>query len=154
MMGDTITELGGTLEHFAGDGVMSSSTTPFFRTITSAHAVRMAATMREGFAAMCRQLAEARLQARVRRRDRRGTRNLGRVGFEGRHDYGAIGNVTILAARRGARRRGPDPAQPRVAAMVEDVAEVEEIGELQIKGLSRPVAATNVLGVVTPAASR
>ena len=83
-----------------------------------------------------------------------GYATLGRIGFEGRHDYGAIGNVTILAARLSSQA-GADQIllSQRAAAMVEDVAHVESVGELQIKGLSRPVSVSNVVALVPVAAS-
>jgi hypothetical protein len=65
----------------------------------------MAVRMREGGQRTGRGLAAARLRARVRR-DLARVRDLGRIGFEGRYDYG-IGTVTNLAARL---RAGEPPA--------------------------------------------
>jgi adenylate cyclase len=77
-----------------------------------------------------------------------GYATLGRIGFEGRYDYGAIGNVVIMASRLSS---GAGPNQillsQRAQAMVEEVAEVESVGELNLKGFSRPVPAGNVLAV-------
>ena len=75
-----------------------------------------------------------------------GYATLGMIGFEGRVDYAAIGPATNLASRLC------DQAQPgqvlisqRVLAMLEDLLEVEPIGELTLKGLPHPVPAFNVL---------
>ena len=77
-----------------------------------------------------------------------GYATLGRIGFEGRFDYAAIGSVTNLAARLCAE------AQPwqilvtqRVHAEAEDIAVSEPVGELTLKGFSRPVAAFDVRGL-------
>jgi len=146
MMGAAITEHGGTLEHFAGDGVMVFFNDPIAQDDHVERAVRMALAMRERF----RPLAEA-----WRKRGYElgfgvgiatGYATLGRIGYEGRHDYGAIGNVVILASRLSSQA-GADQIllSQRAAAMVEDSIEIEPLGELEIKGLSRPVSASNVL---------
>jgi len=146
MMGAAITEHGGTLEHFAGDGVMVFFNDPIAQDDHVERAVRMALAMRERF----RPLAEA-----WRKRGYElgfgvgiasGYATLGRIGYEGRHDYGAIGNVVILASRLSSQA-GADQIllSQRAAAMVEDTIEIEPLGELEIKGLSRPVSASNVL---------
>jgi class 3 adenylate cyclase len=75
-----------------------------------------------------------------------GYATIGAIGFEGRWDYGAIGTVTNLAARLCGEAR---PAQilvsQRVLGAVEDVVEVEPVGELSLKGFHRPVPAHNVV---------
>jgi class 3 adenylate cyclase len=145
MLGEAITEYGGTLEHFAGDGVMVFFNDPVEQPDHAERAVRMAVTMRERF----RPLA-----AEWRRRGyglgfgvgiATGYATLGRIGFEGRYDYAAIGSVVILASRFSSRA-APDQIllSQRAAGMVEGVIEIEPLGELEIKGLSRPVAAVNV----------
>jgi class 3 adenylate cyclase len=68
------------------------------------------------------------------------------VGFEGRWDYGAIGTVTNLAARLcGEAKPGQILIAQRVLASVEDLVEVEPVGDLALKGLLRPVAAFNLI---------
>ena len=112
-------------------------------------AVRMAVAMRDRFAAAGRGMGKARLRARVRRSaSRPGYATLGRIGFEGRYDYAAIGNVTILASRLSSQAEANQILlSPRAHAVVEGRVEVESIGELQLKGMSRPVVAANVVGV-------
>ena len=77
-----------------------------------------------------------------------GYATLGRIGFEGRFDYAAIGSVTNLAARLCAEAA---PWQilvtQRVYAEAEDVAVGEPVGELTLKGFSRPVPAFNIRGL-------
>ena len=74
-----------------------------------------------------------------------GYATLGRIGFEGRYDYGAIGNVVILAQRLSAEAKtGQILLSQRVHAAVEGDVEAESVGELNLKGISRPVPAVNV----------
>jgi class 3 adenylate cyclase len=77
-----------------------------------------------------------------------GYATLGRIGFEGRYDYGALGPVTNLASRLS------DHAQPgqtlvgqRVYAAVEDQVELAPGGELELKGFGRPIVAYEILGL-------
>jgi adenylate cyclase len=77
-----------------------------------------------------------------------GFATLGRIGFEGRFDYAAIGSVTNLAARLCAEA-GPSQilVAQRVFSATEDVAFGEPVGELDLKGFSRPVRAFAVTGI-------
>src|SRR2546422_1020846 len=76
-----------------------------------------------------------------------GYATIGAIGFEGRWDYGAIGTVTNLAARLcGEARPGQVLVSQRVLAAVEDLVDVETVGDLGLKGFHRPVPAYNVLG--------
>jgi class 3 adenylate cyclase len=75
-----------------------------------------------------------------------GYATLGRIGFEGRFDYGAIGPVTNLGARlSSAAKAGQILLSQRAFAAVEDEVEVEPMGEITVKGYSRPQPAYNVL---------
>ncbi len=146
MIGEAIIDHGGTLEHFAGDGVMVFFNDPVEQDDHVERAVRMAVDMRTQFAVV---------EARWRKRGYElgfgvgiavGYATLGRIGFEGRYDYGAIGNVVILASRLSSQATANQILiSQRAAGMVEDVVDVESVGELQLKGLSRPVSASNVL---------
>src|SRR5438128_877875 len=69
-----------------------------------------------------------------------GYATIGAIGFEGRWDYGAIGTVTNLAARLcGEARPGQVLVSQRVLAAVEDLVDVETVGDLGLKGFHRPV---------------
>jgi class 3 adenylate cyclase len=77
-----------------------------------------------------------------------GYATLGRIGFEGRHDYGAIGPVTNLASRLSERAdAGRILVAQRVYAAVEEAVEAEQVGELELKGFGRPVPAYDVRGL-------
>ena len=75
----------------------------------------------------------------------------GQIGFEGRLDYAAIGTVTNLAKRLCSdAASGQILISQRVAIAIEDVIEVEPIGELSLKGFQRPMAAYSVRGLRPP----
>jgi class 3 adenylate cyclase len=152
MMGEAITEHGGTLEHFAGDGVMTFFNDPVLQPDHVERAVRMAVDMRERYQPLAERWRKRGYVLGFGVGIATGYATLGRIGFEGRYDYGAIGNVVILASRLSSEAEANQILlSQRAHAMIEDVVEVEPVGELALKGISRPVVATNVLGVVTPA---
>jgi class 3 adenylate cyclase len=148
MIGDAIVEHGGTLEHFAGDGVMVFFNDPVPQDDHVERAVRMAITMRERFAVLSGAWHKRGYELGFGVGIAVGYATLGRIGFEGRYDYGAIGNVVILASRLSSQA-GPNQIllSQRAIAMVEGMVEVESVGELTLKGMSRPVTASNVVGV-------
>ena len=148
MMGTVITEHEGTLEHFAGDGVMVFFNDPVQQADHVERAVRMAITMRERFAELADGWHKRGYELGFGIGIAVGYATLGRIGFEGRYDYGAIGNVVILASRLSSQAQaGQILLSQRAHAMVEGMVEVESLGELTLKGISRPVAASNVVGV-------
>ncbi len=145
-MGRLILAYDGTLEHFAGDGLMVFFNDPVPVEDATARAVRMALDMR----ARVRELT-----AQWRKRDcaldvgigiAAGYATLGVIGFEGRWDYAAIGSVTNLAARLcGEAKPGQILTNQKTLSQVEELVEVEPVGELVLKGFAHPVAAFNVV---------
>jgi len=76
-----------------------------------------------------------------------GYATLGTIGFEGRFDYAAIGTVSNVASRLcDEARPGQILISPRVLMAVEDAISVEPVGDFALKGISRPLAAYNVVG--------
>jgi class 3 adenylate cyclase len=148
MLGEAVTEHGGTLEHFAGDGVMIFFNDPAPQEDHVERAVRMAVAMRERFAPLAAGWAKRGYDLGFGVGIATGYATLGRIGYEGRFDYAAIGNVTILASRLSSQAEANQILlSPRAHAVVEGRVEVESMGELQLKGMSRPVVAANVVGV-------
>ena len=69
----------------------------------------------------------------------------GRIGFEGRFDYAAIGSVVNLAARLcDEAKDGQILIDRKVHAAIEETSGTEPAGELTLKGFHRPVRAFNV----------
>jgi adenylate cyclase len=147
-MGGLIFRFEGTVEHFAGDGLMVFFNDPLPCPDPEARAVRMALAMRERM---------AELSARWRRHGHElgfgvgissGYATLGTIGFEGRFQYAAIGSSVNLAARlcdeAGA---GQVLVSRRVFAAVEDLVEARPLPDLTLKGFRNPVAALEVTGL-------
>ncbi|HEY7525674.1 MAG TPA: response regulator [Candidatus Limnocylindria bacterium] len=148
MMGEAITAHEGTLEHFAGDGVMVFFNDPISQQDHVERAVRMAVEMRDRFVALADAWQHRGYELGFGVGIAVGHATLGRIGFEGRHDYGAIGNVTILASRLSSQAQaGQILLGPRISAILGGRAELESVGELRLKGLSRPVEAWNVVSL-------
>jgi class 3 adenylate cyclase len=77
-----------------------------------------------------------------------GYATLGRIGFEGRHDYGALGPVTNLASRLSTNAAaGQILIGQRVFGAVEGAVDAAPVGDLELKGFGRAIAAYEVLGV-------
>jgi adenylate cyclase len=152
-MGRLIVEHEGTLERFTGDGMMVFFNDPVPVENPAERAIRMAIAMRDS-------VRELRVKWKKRGVDldlgvgiAQGYATIGAIGFEGRMDYGAIGTVTNLAARLcGEAKPGQVLVSQRMLGMVEDLVEAGEVGELSLKGFSKPVSAFNITGLKAGAA--
>ena len=141
-MGELIAEHGGTLEHFEGDGMMIFFNDPVETPDHEQRAVHMAMAMRDRFAEISAPWKKKGYDLGLGFGIAVGYATLGRIGYEGRYDYAAIGNVTILAQRLSARAEaGQILVSQRLNAAVEDRIETGSIGDLELKGFSRPVPA-------------
>ncbi|TMG55922.1 MAG: GAF domain-containing protein [Chloroflexi bacterium] len=154
-MGELIVEHRGTLEHFAGDGMMIFFNDPLPVERHELQAVRMAFAMRARFDELARGWRKRGYELGFGVGIATGYATLGRIGFEGRYDYGAIGNVVILAQRLSAEAKGGQILlSQRVHAAVEGDAETRAVGDLSLKGFTRPVPAFAAESVKTPTPAR
>jgi adenylate cyclase len=154
-MGELIVKHQGTLEHFAGDGMMIYFNDPLPVERHELQAVRMACAMRERFLEMAGAWRRRGYELGFGVGIGTGYATLGRIGFEGRYDYGAIGNVVILAQRLSAEAKaGQILLSQRVHAAVEGDAETTAVGELALKGFTRPVPAFAAESLKTPTPAR
>jgi len=145
-MGTLIFRFEGTLERFSGDGLMVFFNDPLPCPDPAARAVRMAAAMRECVGELSEKWRKRGHQLDFGVGISQGYATLGKIGFEGRFDYAAIGTVTNLASRLcDEARPGQVLICQRTYTAVEQLVEVESMGQLALKGLHRPVAAYNVL---------
>jgi adenylate cyclase len=144
-MGELIYRCEGTLERFTGDGMMIFFNDPLPCSDPAERAVHMAISMRSRVAEL-----KARWQRRGHRLDfavgvAMGYATLGKIGFEGRFDYAAIGTVTNLAARLCDEAQGNQIlVSQRIYSAVEALVEAEAVGELSLKGFSRPILGYNI----------
>ena len=146
-LGRAIMAYDGTIEHFAGDGVMILFNDPVPVDSHELQAIRMALVMRDSVAALSRGWRKRGYALGFGVGIAGGYATIGTIGFEGRLDYGAIGTVTNLAARLcGEASDGQILISPRIFSKVEAHIEAEAVGELALKGFHRPVFAHNVLG--------
>lgn len=149
-LGELIFRFEGTLERFTGDGLLVFFNDPVPCEDAPVRAVRMAVAMQD-------RVRELAVEAWRRRGHdlalaigiAHGYATLGRIGFAERSDYAAIGTVVNLAARLCAEAA---PWQvlvsQKVHAAVEDVTTSEAVGDLPLRGFSRPVRTFAVTGLV------
>lgn len=153
-LGELIHRHEGTLDHFAGDGFMVLFNDPLPCPDPAMRAVRMAVEMREVVAGLSVKWRRYGPELGFGIGIARGYATLGRIGFEGRFDYSAIGTVVNLAARLCAEAKaGQILVDGKVHSAAEEYADMEAAGELTLKGLTRPMMAYNVSALhalVTP----
>jgi class 3 adenylate cyclase len=145
-MGRFILAHDGTLERFTGDGLMVFFNDPIPVPDAPERAVRMAVAMRDRVAELAVRWRREGYELDLGLGIARGYATLGAIGFEGRWDYAALGTVTNLAARLcGEARPGQVLVAHRVLAALDELVDVEPLGEVALKGFRRPVAVFNVL---------
>jgi adenylate cyclase len=148
VLGPLIYKHEGTLERFAGDGLNVLFNDPLPCSDPSVRAVRMAIEMRDAVANLAVEWRKLGHDLGFGIGIAHGYATLGRIGFEGRYDYSAIGTVVNLAARLCAEARGGQILiDGKVQMAVETLTDIEPLGELVLKGMQRPVAAFNILGM-------
>jgi len=137
-VGGLVMEHEGTLEHFAGDGIMVFFNDPTLQDDHAARAVRMAIAIRERFAEIGEEWRRRGHILQVGIGIATGYATMGRIGFEGRYDYGGVGNAIILASRlSGEAAAGEILISQRTFAAVDGAVPAEPVGERQLKGFSR-----------------
>jgi adenylate cyclase len=147
-MGELIFRYEGTIEHFAGDGMMIFFNDPLPCPDPAERAVCMAVAMRARVGEL-----KVKWQRRGHQLDfgvgiSMGYATLGKIGFEGRFDYAAIGTVTNLASRLCDEARGSQILiSQRIYSVVEELVEAEVLDQLTLKGFSKPVIAHNVISL-------
>ncbi len=145
-LGALIVQHEGTLERFAGDGLLVVFNDPIECADHTERAVSMALAMRDGVG----ELAEA-----WRRQGHdlgfgvgiaRGFATLGQIGFERRLDYAAIGTVSNLAARLcGEAKAGQILVSQKVATVAAATADTGFVGDMQLKGFARATPVYEIL---------
>jgi len=148
-IGDSIIKYSGTLERYAGDGVMVVFNDPVPVENPARQAVLMALEMRDAIGTLTERWRRLGHEIGFGIGIAHGFATLGTIGFEGRFDYAAIGTVSNLASRLcDEAKPGQILISPRVLMAVEDAVKVEPVGEFALKGIRRPLSAYNVVAVL------
>ena len=149
-VGEKIIKYSGTLERYAGDGVMVVFNDPVPVENPALQAVLMALEMREAIGALTETWLRWGHDIGFGIGIAHGFATLGTIGFEGRFDYAAIGTVSNVASRLcDEAKPGQILISPRVLTKVENAVTVEPVGEFALKGIRRPLAAYNVVAAAT-----
>jgi adenylate cyclase len=149
-IGASIIKYSGTLERYAGDGVMVVFNDPVPVENPALQAVLMALEMRDAIGALTETWRRWGHDIGFGIGIAHGFATLGTIGFEGRFDYAAIGTVSNVASRLcDEAKPGQILISPRVLTKVENAVAVEPVGEFELKGIRRPLAAYNVIGTTS-----
>ena len=145
-IGEIIINYSGTLERFAGDGVMVVFNDPVPVPNPELQAVQMPLDMRVAIGALIEKWRRLGHDLGFGIGISHGFATLGTIGFEGRFDYAAIGTVSNVASRLcDEAKPGQILISPKVLMAVEQAVTVEPVGEFALKGIRRPMSAYNVL---------
>jgi adenylate cyclase len=145
-IGGIIIKYSGTLERYAGDGVMVVFNDPVPVENPALQAVLMALEMRDAIGGLTEAWHRWGHDIGFGIGIAHGFATLGTIGYEGRFDYAAIGTVSNVASRLcDEAKPGQILISPRVLTKVEGAVKVEPVGEFTLKGIGRPLAAYNVL---------
>jgi GAF domain-containing protein len=145
-IGEIIIKYSGTLERYAGDGVMVVFNDPVPVDNPALQAVLMALEMRAAIGSLIDKWQRLGHEIGFGIGIAHGFATLGTIGFESRYDYAAIGTVSNVASRLcDEAKPGQILISPRVLLAVEKAVTVEPVGEFALKGIRRPMAAYNVL---------
>ena len=148
-IGELVIRYSGTLERYAGDGVMVVFNDPVPVENPALQAVLMALELRNALGALTATWSRLGHEIGFGIGIAHGFATLGTIGFEGRFDYAAIGTVSNVASRLcDEAKPGQILISPRVLMKVENAVKVEPVGEFELKGIRRPLAAYNVVAAV------
>jgi len=148
-MGELILRYEATVGWFAGDGLMVWFNDPIPCDDPAARAVRMAVEMRDAMLELTGSWRKRGHELDFSLGVALGYATIGRIGFEGRYDYGAVGSVLNLASRLcDAAQPGQIVVSQRVLAEVEEIVKAEPLGALTLKGFGKPLEAFAVTAAV------
>jgi class 3 adenylate cyclase len=146
--GELVTAHRGTLEHFAGDGLMVFFNDPLPVEDHELAAARLAVALRERIGELAAEWRKLGYDLGLGAGIASGHATLGRIGFEGRYDYGALGTVTNLASRLCDEAAGGQIlVNQRAHAGLEDHVDARDAGERAIKGFARPLRVFELTGL-------
>jgi class 3 adenylate cyclase/HAMP domain-containing protein len=145
-LGEIIFRYEGTLDRYAGDGVMILFNAPIQFADHTQRAVKMAVEMRDTIGALTERWRNRGHSLGFGVGIALGYATLGQVGFEQRLEYAAIGSVTNLASRLCDEAKANQiVVARRVYGMVERWVDARPLDDLVLKGFNHPVLAMEIL---------
>jgi class 3 adenylate cyclase len=151
-LGELIFRYEGTLDRYAGDGVMVLFNAPIQFADHTRRAIKMAVEMRDTIGVLTQKWRNRGHSLGFGVGIALGYATLGQIGFERRLEYAAIGSVTNLASRLcDEAKAGQIIASQRAFGMVEQWTEAAPIDALNLKGFNHPVLAVEILRWKEPA---
>jgi class 3 adenylate cyclase len=154
-MSKLILEYEGTLEHFAGDGIIIIFNDPVPLPNPTERAVRMASAMRTRMAELKGKWQKSGHTLDCGFGIAHGYATIGAIGFEGRKDYCVVGSVANMAARLCAEAKGGQILiNQKTLGKIEEILETEDLGQFNLKGFSKPVSVFNIIALRNEGPSR
>jgi adenylate cyclase len=148
LVGRLVLEHGGTVEYFAGDGMMIFFNDPIPLPDATMQAVRMCVALRTSFKDIRIAWDKRGFMLGLGAGMSHGYATLGTIGFEGRRDYAAIGSIVNLAARLcGEAKEGQILISQNAYARVEALVQAEAVEPLTLKGFSQPIRAYDIVAL-------
>jgi class 3 adenylate cyclase/HAMP domain-containing protein len=145
-LGELIFRYEGTLDRYAGDGVMILFNAPIAFEDHTRRAVKMAVEMRDVIGGLTERWRNRGHSLGFGVGIALGYATLGQIGFEQRLEYAAIGSVTNLASRLcDEAKAGQIVVSRRVYGMVEAFVDAAPLDDLVLKGFNHPVLAVEIL---------
>ena len=145
-LGELIFRYEGTLDRYAGDGVMILFNAPIEFADHTRRAVKMAVEMRDTIGLLTEKWRNRGHSLGFGVGIALGYATLGQIGFEQRLEYAAIGNVTNLASRLCDEAKANQVVvSRRVFGMVEPWVDGKPLDDLNLKGFNHPVLAVEIL---------
>jgi adenylate cyclase len=150
-MGRLILQHEGTIEFFAGDGIMVIFNDPIVVDNPVERALRMSLGMQAAFAPLAENWRKRKFDLGIGIGIAQGYATIGAIGFEGHWDYGVIGTVTNLATRLcGEAKTGQIVVHRKALANIESLVDAVPLGEIPLKGFAQDVEAVDVRAIRTP----
>jgi adenylate cyclase len=150
-MGKLILEYEGTLERFTGDGIMVFLNDPVVVPNPAQRALHMALAMHERVSELRISWLKHGYELSLGIGMAQGFATIGAIGYEGRIDYAALGTVTNLAARLcGEAKDGQVLTNRKTLSEFEHLVDFEPLGDLNLKGFVKPIAAFNIKSLSVP----
>ncbi len=148
LVGSLVTQHQGTIEHFAGDGMMIFFNDPIPLANFAEEAARMCVALQQQFVALRQNWVKRGYDLNLGAGLAVGYATLGSIGYEGRWDYAAIGSVTNLTARLCSEAKGGQIlTNQKTLSRIEELVQAESVGSLTLKGFPQPVQGFHIVGL-------